>query len=202
MAEGGREAVRSVELARHIGLGNLEVALQHARDLLLGGRTAARDGLLDTHRDVLGDREVTRQRRGHSYALRTAELEHTLDVLPEEGGFDGELIGVELIHEREHTVVDPLEAQVVILVLVELDDAHGQQPRLLPTHHDQAVAHHDGTWVDAHDNAFVLGHQCIRGEVVSSREKPLQLLLGRFIPLDQLSVLKILILPGIFQNFG
>ena len=86
--------------------------------------------------------------------MGAAELEHTLDVLPEEGGFDSQLVRVEFIDEALHPLEDALEAEVMVLVLAEADDPESQETCLLPTDLDEAVAHDDGPRVDTHDDAL------------------------------------------------
>ena len=154
VAESGCEAVGGVKFAGHLILRDLQVALYHACDLLLGGSAVAGDGLLDTHRDVFGDGDIAREGCRHRHTLGAAELEHTLDVLPEEGGFDSQLVRVEFIDEALHPLEDALEAEVMVLVLAEADDPESQETCLLPTDLDEAVAHDDGPGVDAHDDAL------------------------------------------------
>ena len=94
--------------------------------MLLGGSAVARDGLLDAHGYVLSDGDVSGECCGHGDTLGTPQLEHALDVLAEEGRFDGQLVGVELIDESLYPIEDALETHVVILELVQRDHTEGQ----------------------------------------------------------------------------
>ena len=119
VAESGCEAVGGVEFAGHLILRDLQVALYHACDLLLGAAPLPVMACLIRHRDVFGDGDIAREDCCHRHTLGAAELEHTLDVLPEEGGFDSQLVRVEFIDEALHPLEDALEAEVMVLVLAE-----------------------------------------------------------------------------------
>ena len=89
MAERCGKSIRSIKLLGHLLGRDLEITLHHACDLLLGSSPIARDRLFNTHRHILGDRDITSQGGSHRYPLGTPQLQHALDILTKEGGFDG-----------------------------------------------------------------------------------------------------------------
>lgn len=154
MAERCGKSIRSIKLLGHLLGRDLEITLHHACDLLLGSSPIARDRLLDTHRHILGDRDITSQGSRHRYPLGSPQLQHALDILAKEGSFDGQFVWMKLVDQAPHTLEDLLQSEVVIFVLIQSDDSESQQTSLLPLDLDESIAHDDGTGVDPHDDTF------------------------------------------------
>ena len=91
---GGTKGIGGVELHVHVFFGDVEHSLQHAGYLLFGCAAVASDGHLDFAGLVFGDGNVAHDGGGDGYSLGAAQLEHGLDVLSEEGGLDGHLVGM------------------------------------------------------------------------------------------------------------
>lgn len=91
------------------------------------------------------------------YSLRSAQLEHRLHVLAEEGGFDGHLIGQIAVDDAGYAVEDLAQPEIGIALFAHVDDAHHHQFGLVADDADYAIAHHVGSGVNAENDLL-----CIR----------------------------------------
>ena len=92
------------------GIGGVEVArgvfkekdgTEDGGDLLFAGVTIACDVLFDDRGLVFSDGEVAGDGSSNGDTLGTSEFEHGLDILAEEGSFDGEVVGMEGVDDAE-----------------------------------------------------------------------------------------------------
>ena len=150
VAIGGGEGVGGVEILGLVGEGELH--LEHPRHLLLGGVAVAGDVLLYDGRFVLGERDVAAHGGGYGYTLGSSEFEHRLYVLAEEGCLDGEVVGVVGVDDGDDIVEDGTDALVVVVDFLEVEDVHGHERGPVVADGENAVAHDEGTGVDAEYN--------------------------------------------------
>ena len=107
--------------------------------------------LFDDGGFVFGDGEVAADGGGDGDALCTAELEHGLDVFAEEGGFDGEVVGVGGVDDAEGGFEDASYAEVEFRYFFQVEHVHGDHRRLRAVGVEEAVAEDEGAGVDAED---------------------------------------------------
>jgi len=87
--------------------------------------------------------------RRDGYSLGPSELEHALDILPEEGSFDGKFVGTELNNKRLDLLLDQLQPEVVVFPDRQPQDAHFQQLQLVARASDESIPHYHHSRVDA-----------------------------------------------------
>ena len=146
---GHGEGVGGIEVLGR--LVEVEDGLEHGGYLLFGGVAVASDGLLDGGGFILGVAQVAAHGCGDGHALCTPEFEHGLDVFAEEGGFDGEVVGVEGVDDAEGGVEDAADALVEVGEAFELEDVHGEDADVGVFVVEEAVAEDACAGVDAED---------------------------------------------------
>ena len=154
VAVGRGEGVGGVHEVAHLRGGDAEHAAEHVAHLLLAGAAVAGDGHLYLQRGVFRDGDVAAQGGRYGHALGAPQLEHRLHVFPEEGGFDGHLVGQEPFDDAGHAVVYVLELEICVLALAQVDDAHRHERRPVARDAQQAVAHDVRARVDAQYDSF------------------------------------------------
>ncbi len=158
VAQRHRQAVGGIEVFGHVSLRDRQGALNHARHLLFGSRTASRNGLLHASRGVFRHRDFVGEGGGEGDALRPAELEHGLNVLAKKGRLYRQVVGSVALNEAGHPVKDLLQLQRVVLVFAEMKRPHFHQLHVvLAAAPNDAVAHDGGARVDAKDDALGRG---------------------------------------------
>ena len=163
MAQGHCHAVRGVEAPRHVVY--TERMAHDRRHLLLRGGAATRYGLLDSRGGVFVDQPAAAQRRSHGHTLRTPQLEHTLDVGPEEWRLERHLARAVLLDERPDSLEDISQFAVRVGHAVHVDVAHDHRPYRAALDLDDAVTHIVCARVDAHDAVCCFVIHC--GEVIA-----------------------------------
>jgi len=131
-----------------------EDAADNGGDLLLGGRSASRDALLDAHRGVFRNGQAAAQRRCHGHALRPSQFEHRLHVLAEERRFERHFARGVLVDQRPDPFEDIAQFDVRIRKLVQVDVAQDDRAHAASVDLQYAVTHVVGAGVDAHDAVF------------------------------------------------
>ena len=149
MAVGCGEGVGGVHEGEHGFVADAECALQHAGYLLLAGTAVSGNGLLDLERGIFVDGYVAADGGGNGYALCTAQLEHALYVLAEEGCLYGHFVGQVLLDDAPHTLVDTPQLQIGVSAFPQVYDAHDLHLHALAAKVQDAVAQDVGAGVDA-----------------------------------------------------
>jgi len=146
---GDSECVGGVEVVGEVV--ESEDGTEDGGDLFLGGVAVAGDVLFDDGGFVFGDREVSGDGSGDGYALGATELKHGLYVFAEEGGLDGEVVGVEGVDDAGGGEEDVSDAEVEFWNFLEVEDIHGLDCRSGAVGVEEAVAQNLGAGVDAED---------------------------------------------------
>ena len=168
VAQGYRHAVRGVEPPRRAVEG--QQPADDPRHLLLRGRSAPRDRLLDPHRGILEDRQAAAQCRGHRNALCASQFQHRLHVLPEEGRFQSHLPRPVLVDQRPDPLEDVAQLGVGVCELVQVDVAQHHRTHRASLDLQHAVTHVVRAGVDAHDAVFLLCFHSVAQPCLSSPE--------------------------------
>ena len=154
MAVCGGEGVRGVHELGHLSLVYMKHPLQHPCHLFLRSSSVAGQSHFYLQRSVLVDRDVALDGSGDGDALRTAELQHGLDVMAEERGLDGELVGKILFYDARHALENVAQLEIRVAHLAHVYDAHAYQRSLVARDLYGAVAHDVRAGVYAQDNLF------------------------------------------------
>lgn len=149
MTNGGRETIGRIEFFGHVCCRNMKNVLQHGRYLFFGCRTIARNALFDFSRRVFHYRELSTQCRSDSHALSASEFEHRLHVFSKERGFNGQFIRMKTVDEFDATFEYFLQFQMVIIDLIQANNAHHHQFHFLAGDFDDAIPEDGGSGVDA-----------------------------------------------------
>ena len=126
----------------------LEDRLQHTGHLLLRSIAVSGDGLLYFFRGIFGYRQSVFECGRHGHPLGATQFEHALNVLSEEGCFDGEFGGFVLADESADRGMNDLQSFDAVFCLAGFEYAQIDETRLLSAHPNDRIPHHHGTGVD------------------------------------------------------
>lgn len=126
--------------------------LQHLPDLFLGGISVAGHHLFDAPWRIFCHGNVVHHGGGDHYALGTPQFQHTLHVLTEEGGFDGQLRGAMLSQDARHQSIYRPQPVVHVGFAVQGDGIHLQHDGDITGHLQKGITHNDTAWINAQDN--------------------------------------------------
>ena len=137
--------------------------LQHSCHLLFCRCSVACYRHFYLARLVFADGYVAHYGCSDSHSLCTSKLQHTLHILAEERCLDSHFVRMIRVDDGCYPFEYLAKTQVVRLILVQLDDAHGYQFSLVALHTQQSVAHHVGARIHSHHYLFgfaVVPHFC------------------------------------------
>ena len=84
----------------------------------------------------------------YCYPLRPPKLQHTLDVLTEEGRLDGKILRRVTADKLVDLLMDYLQPLIAVPADRLAQDPHFDQAKPVPLEFDNPVPHHDGTGID------------------------------------------------------
>lgn len=151
---GDGKGIGSVEVFG--GLVETEDRLEDGSDLLFGGVAIAGDVLFDDGRFVFGEGYVSRDGGGDGYPLSAPEFQHGLDVFPEEGSLDGEVVGMETVDDADGAFVDLSDALVEVGDTLEVQHVHDDDSRGSGFGVEQTVSEDLCAGVDAEDEHYLM----------------------------------------------
>ena len=155
MTNSGCQSVGCIQLGQHRLLRDMQETLQHSRHLFFGCISVTGNRHLDLQRCIFEDRNFAFQCCCHSNTLRPSQLQHTLYVLPEERCFDCQFVRVILVDKGQYPFEYLFQTQVMVLVLIQLKNAHSFELRFIPFNLQNAVSHHDCSGVNTqYDTVF------------------------------------------------
>ena len=152
MAIGCPQGIGGIHERAHLGIGNVQHALQHIGHLLLAGLAVAGNGHLDFQRSVFRYRDVTAQGSDNGYPLSTSQFQHRLYVFPEKRRFDGQFVRQIGSDDSPHPFVNMFQLEVGVGTAPKVDYPQGEHLRPGTGYLQHTVSHNIGTWVNAQND--------------------------------------------------
>ena len=154
MTVGSSQGIGSIHELAHVVVRNLQKTLQHACHLFLRGRAIACKCHFDFHRGILVNGDTMAYGCSNGYALSSAQLQHRLHILAEEGCLDGHFVGQKGVDDTRDTLEDMTQLQITVIELSKVYDPHDNHLGLAIDHAQHTVAHNIGSRVNTQYNFF------------------------------------------------
>ncbi len=150
MAHRHSQTVRRIKVSRQSL--QMQQIFQHQSHLLLRCRTTSGDRLLHFPGGILRHRNTPTQRCRHGHSLSPAQLQHTLDIFPEKGRFEGYLIGAIFVDQSAYPIEYVAKFLIRICDSVQINISQNNTRCGAALHSKQPIPRHVRTGIDSHNN--------------------------------------------------
>ena len=150
MANRHGQTVRRIKVSRQSL--QMQQIFQHQSHLLLRCRTTSGDRLFHFPGGILRHRNTPTQRCRHGHSLSPAQLQHTLDIFPEKGRFEGYLIGAIFVDQSAYPIEYVAKFLIRICDSVQINISQNNTRCGAALHSKQPIPRHVRTGIDSHNN--------------------------------------------------